>query len=176
VIWRAFRKTANDTAREAWWLEADAAASAGDADRVASLAQGVDQAATEDEAEDRREMVDGLRALATLRVAAVLPTVATQHRVIGADACHFLAPAALVGEPGAGGKLFLTTARVIFVGGRNVAWPWHRVRRVTRLGRELLVTAAGAADALHVHCNTYEDALVAAHIIARLAPRDPAQS
>jgi hypothetical protein len=169
VIWRAFRKPQADPAREAWWRDADEEAGAPQPGRLDALTHAMAPSSAADEHEGQTEMIDGLQALAALRAREALPVVLTQHRAIGADACHFLAPAALVGEPGAGGKLFLTSERLVFVGGRSVAWPWHRVRQFRRHGREVLVTAAGAAEPLHLHCGNYGDALVAAYVIARLS-------
>jgi hypothetical protein len=42
------------------------------------------------------------------------------------------------------------------------------VRGITRSDRDLVVTITGTGDALHVRCNTYADALIAAHIAHRL--------
>lgn len=70
----------------------------------------------------------------------------------------------------ASGKLFLTSRRVIFAGGASIAWPWHRVRRVTRHERDVLFEG-GDTLALRLRCNSYADALAAAAIGARLRQR-----
>ncbi len=68
------------------------------------------------------------------------------------------------------GKLFLTSQRVIFAGGASIAWPWHRVRRVSRHERDVLFEG-GDTLALRLRCNSYADALAAAAIGERLRHR-----
>jgi hypothetical protein len=114
-------------------------------------------------------MLEGLRELAALANAAALPMLATQHRAIGQDTCHFIAPVSLGVEGGGAGKIFLTSARIVFVGGRLRSWPWHRLRRITRAGRDLIIVIAGEADDLVLQCNTFGEALIAEHIIGRIA-------
>jgi hypothetical protein len=163
VIWRAFRQPSRAPNTDAWWRTADAVAAApGGAaiDRLAhdALPHDSTNPAHADEAERQQEMIDGLRALRLLTDQPAVPIVVTQHRVIGADTCHYVAPVTLAGESGAGGKLFLTSARLIFAGVSVTAWPWHRVRDVVRRERDIIVTATGGS-ALHVQANTFADAL-----------------
>ena len=115
-------------------------------------------------------MIEGLRALLTF-CSEPLPIVQTQHRAIGTDACHVIAPVSLAGDAGSAGKLFVTSARLIFTGSRPLAWPWHRVRQVVRQERTLIVVAAGAAEPLHVQCNSFGDALVIEHAARTLSAR-----
>jgi hypothetical protein len=174
VIWRTFRKSrAADASRDRWWREADAATADPSADALEALRRAASEAAqTADDVEQQEEMIDGLRALSAFR-AEPLPVLATQHRAIGADACHLILPVSLAGEHSAPAKLFVTSARLVLVGSTSIAWAWHRIRDAVRRGRDVLVTAAGAADILHVQCNTYGDALLAIDAITRLTRRDP---
>ena len=113
------------------------------------------------------EMLDGLEQLTSLagRDPAV---VQTQHRVIGSDVCHMVAPACLVGLTDHPGKLFLTSRRLIHVGDTVRAWPWHRIGGVDRTERALEITILGATDTINLICNTYGDAMAAAHLARRL--------
>ena len=120
-----------------------------------------------DDVERQEEMVDGLQQLLDAASGPV-PVVDTQHRVIGADVCHLAVPATLAGEVDTPGKLFVTSARLIFAGGRVQAWPWHRVRQLVRVERSLAVSVSGAADGIHLTCNSYGDALVALYIAGRV--------
>lgn len=112
-------------------------------------------------------MIEGLEALLRLS-AGQLPLVETQHRVIGQDLCHAAIPASLTGQTDVPGKLFLTSNRLVFAGGRVLAWPWHRVRSVTRVERAILVGVAGAGEPVQIACNTYGDAMVSVHMADRL--------
>ena len=116
-------------------------------------------------------MIDGLSQVQAIVSLAALPVVVTQHRVIGADVCHFVAPASQGGDVAEAGKLFLTAERLIFAAGRVQAWPWHRVREVERAGRSIAVVTTSGAEALRLHCNTYGDALVVRHLAGRLRKR-----
>jgi hypothetical protein len=169
VIWRAFRKTQPAAGQDAWWKEAEAVAADPAPDRIAALVAALDSAASNlDDREQQDEMIDGLRTVAAF-TSAPLPVVQTQHRAIGTDTCHVIAPASLVGDAGSAGKLFVTSTRLIFTGSRQVAWPWHRLRQVMRQRRTLLVVASGAAEPLHVQCNTFGDALIVEHAARTLS-------
>ncbi len=145
-----------------WWRQADALASSEDTIDLtplrASLVTGAD-----DERERQEEMLDGLDALASLRAAAHLPVVTTQHRVVGTDTCHAILPVTATGEAPGPATLFLTSARVILMRGHTRAWAWHRVRLV-RTGRDLAIVVTGTDHADVVHCNSYGDALSAVHL------------
>jgi len=169
LIWRVFRKSHPSTPDAAWWRRAEDAAATPTPEAIDALARDLAaSAAPPDEAERQDEMLGGLRDLAALAAAAALPIVATQHRVIGADTCHLIAPVSLGADAGAAGKLFLTSTRLVFVSGRPTAWPWHRVRKVTRTGRDLIVIAAGEQEAVLLRCNTYGEALVGHFLIQTL--------
>jgi len=155
----------------AWWREAEAVAGAVTRDAIGQLratAAAPDSAL--DDAEREHEMLEGLERLLEISEAGVLPVVATQHRVIGTDTCHTVMPASLVDATGASGKLFVTSGRLIFASGSVTAMPWHRVRTVTRVDRDVLIGLTGAGEPLQVRCNSYGDALVVVHLARRLKP------
>jgi hypothetical protein len=89
--------------------------------------------------------------------------------VIGTDTCHLAAPVTLAGAVPAPGKLFLTSARLIVAAGASHAWPWHRIKGVTRAGRDLVV--AGPGDGMRIMCNNFGDALAIEHLARRLSSR-----
>ena len=124
-----------------------------------------------DEAERQEEMIDGLRQMLAVAETRDLPVVVTQHRVIGADACYFVAPVSLAGDIAVPGKLFLTADRIIFASGKVHAWPWHRVHEIVRAGRSLSVVLHGGSEGISLQCNTYGDALVVWHLASRLRRR-----
>ncbi len=124
-----------------------------------------------DVAEAQHEMLDGLAALVDF-ARADLPVLDTQHRVIGTDTCHFLAPASLVDQVDSGGKVFVTSTRVIFASGTVLSWPWHLIARVRREDRDLLVDLKGR-PAVRLRLNTYEAALVIAALVGRLTTNRP---
>ena len=149
-----------------WWTAANRAVDAPDAETIARLRAAAAVVTDPDESERVEEWLDGLDRLLAL-AAAPLPIVATQHRVIGSDHCHFAVPASLGGQPDVPGKLFVTSARLVFAGPRVQAWPWHRVRGVLRQERTLSVVLAGG-DGPSIMCNSYGDAMVVAHLSRRL--------
>jgi len=174
VFWNVFRRSpADTTANDDWWRDANAASLAPDRTIVDRLRSAIDPATTSpDEVENRQEMVDGLDALLALTSADALPTILTQHRVIGTDTCHLFVPATRAGEVAVPGKIFLTSGRLIFAGGRAESWAWHRVRKVTRSGRDVLVILAGSEGGIHLQCNSHGDALLVSYVASRLsAPR-----
>jgi len=168
---RSWRKTSSSAVDASWWHEADAIAARPDLGAIDRLARAVPEAAdASDEAERQHEMIEGLRQLADVAALSALPAIATQHRVIGGDACYWVAPVSLPGETGAAAKLFVTSARLVLSAGHVRAWPWHRVSRVLRQGRDVIAVVTGVPDPLHVQCNTYGDALIVAHLAARAIP------
>lgn len=128
-----------------------------------------------DDVEVEQEMLEGLEQLLALTAdlaAGRPPRVETTHRVIGADACHFSAPASLPDDPAqASGRLLLTSTRAVFVGGtRLTALPWHALREVVRADRDLLLVRS-AEDAVRFRFNTFGDALAAAALARYLRPK-----
>jgi hypothetical protein len=118
----------------AWWREANALAGNPDRDRIAALrAQVEDAVKAPDIAELQEEMIDGLEGVLALVREPALPVIATQHRVIGQEVCHFIAPVSLIEEVDASGKLFATADRLVFAAGTVRQWPWHAI--VVQVGR-----------------------------------------
>ncbi len=172
MIWRVFKKSSSLPSNDSWWRDAEGVAESPAHSAIDDLAaRATPHRDDPDEAERQEEMIDGLRQLELLATAAALPTVVTQHRVIGADRCHFVTPVSLTGDVSTPGKLFLTGERLIFAGARVSAWPWHRVRDIVRSGRHLVVVGNDGADAMQLQCNTYGDALVIGHLARRLKKR-----
>lgn len=167
ALWRIFGKRVPPP-HAAWWTDADAASEAPTSDTIERLRAGMAApAAGADDHERQQEMVDGLEQLSSVMQSDQLPKIETGHRVIGSDACHLVAPVTLADSP-VGGKLFITSARVLFASGEVKAWPWHRVRGIARSDRDLIVTITGSGEVLHVRCNTYADALIATYLARRL--------
>jgi len=175
LIWRRFRKSAPNT--DDWWRRADALADAPARDAVDRLEHDINpHPSADDETERQIEMIAGLGDLAALATSAALPVIPTQHRVIGGDACHFIAPIGIGAETEGTGKLFLTATRLVVMGAAGRAVPWHRVRRVSRDARELVVVVAGDAEPLVLRCNTYGEALAAGYIMRTLLASTAAAS
>ena len=119
------------------------------------------------------EMLDGLEQLREAQrtvAAGTLPVVETHHRVIGADRCHFTAPASLPSDQHqANGRLLLTSARAVFVGGgRTSAAPWHAIHEIVRVERDVILLRADRSPAAHYRFNTYGDAVLCAFLAGRL--------
>jgi hypothetical protein len=155
--------------RGAW----DAAARTGNATDVARLRSELDALGLpEEEIEIEREMLDGLEQLAALSSAvesAGLPTIQTGHRVVRNDACHFTAPASMPDEPSQpGGRLLLTSARMIFVGGPGASAAWHALAEVVQTDRDVLLVRADGARMYRFRCNSYADAMTGAFVARRL--------
>lgn len=172
MAWGFFKKRAAPAHPdvELWWRDATAVALRPTRDGVDGLRPRLAPEAELDERERQIEMVEGLDELCAIAANDAMPVLDTQHRVIGADQCHFMAPVSAPDLGDAIGKLFLTSHRVIFAGGASIAWSWHRVRRVTRHERDVLFEG-GDTLALRLRCNSYGDALVAAALGERLRHR-----
>jgi hypothetical protein len=153
----------------AWWREANALAGTPDAERIAALrAQMADAAKAPDVAELQEEMIDGLERLLALAQQTVLPVIATQHRVIGSELCHFIVPVSLIEQVDAAGKLFATAERLVFAAGTVRQWPWHAIQTVTRVERDVLIDMRGRPAAARLRTNTYGDALLLVALAERL--------
>lgn len=152
-----------------WWREANALAAAPDAERLAALrAQIADARNTPDTAELQEEMIDGLERLLALAGEPALPVFATQHRVIGNEACHFIAPVSLIEEVDVAGKLFATGERLVFAAGTVRQWPWHAISAIARVERDVVIDLRGRPSAARLRTNTYGDALMLVALAHRL--------
>jgi hypothetical protein len=175
MAWGFFKKNAKavDPRLSLWWRDIDAALLRPTTDAVDDLRRrraSPDAPTDIDEHERQDEMLDALERLCVLATEAALPVLDTQHRVIGTDTCHFMAPVSAPDHGDAVGKLFLTSHRVIFAGGASIAWPWHRVRRSRRTERDVLFEG-GDTLALRLRCNSYGDAAIACVLAERLSRR-----
>ena len=177
-------KRSNDTdgadrearrALDAWRQEWTAAiATPGDA-RAAVLRSSLDAIGLPEEAKEiEAEMLEGLVVLCELTgwmSSGTLPIVETGHRVVGADRCHFIAPASAPDDPAQpAGTLFLTSQRMLFAGGgHSVRLAWHAVGQVACSERDLLLISRDRDTLRRYRLNSFGDALRATAIAGRLA-------
>ena len=161
-----------------WRTDWAAAIEQPDAAEAAALRARLAAAGPEDDdrLEMEREMLEGLDAIVALgrALAAGEPeAIATGHRAVAADRCYFSAPASLPDDPGQpSGTLLLTNIRAIFVGGaRALTIPWHAVGRSFPQNRDLVLVRSDRQDLHRFRCNSFADALRAAHLARFLATR-----
>jgi hypothetical protein len=162
--------------RDAWTRAAGAA----DVTALSVLSQDLDRMnLPEEEIEIEREMLAALRDLADL-IALVrvngLPVIATGHRAVAEDACHFIGPASMPDEPSQPtGRLLLTNRRAIFVGGASGTLPWHRIGAILQQDRDLVLLPTDGNEH-RFRCNSFSDALRSAFVARTLiaAHRRPA--
>lgn len=157
----------------AWRRRWSAALEGGNADLTSLRAELEAITRQGDDIEVELELLDALEQLEGAKRAAeagALPVVETQHRVISGDTCHYSAPASLPSDQQqANGRLLLTSARAVFVGGgRTTATPWHSVHEIVRHDRDVLFVRADRSPAAHFRFNTYADALLCAFLAGRL--------
>jgi hypothetical protein len=172
VAWSFFRKKPESAHPqiELWWRDANASLLRPTRAAVEDLRPRLVPPDQIDERERQEEMLDAVERLSAIWAAETLPVLDTQHRVIGTDVCHFMAPVSAPDHDDAAGKLFLTSERVVFAGGASIAWPWHRVRLATRHERDV-VFEGGDSLTLRLRCNNYGDAAIAALMAGRLSRR-----
>jgi hypothetical protein len=157
-----------------WRKEWSAAVAAADTAQVVPLRARLDGfGLPEDDVEIEREMLDALQDLGELTAAvraAGLPVVETGHRAVGTDRCHFTAPVSMPDEPAQpSGRLLLTSARAIFVGGANgAAAPWHSVGEALHVDRDVVLVRSDREKLYRFRCNTFSDALRAAFLAREL--------
>jgi hypothetical protein len=157
--------------RTAW----RAAAAAPESKHTLSLrAQLEELGLPEEEVEVEREMLDGLERLVELITNSArdgLPTVTTGHRIVGADVCHFSAPASMPDDPAQpSGRLILTNSRALFVGGaKGVTLRWHALAEPIHVERDVLLARADGEMAHRFRCNSFADAMTAAFVARQLA-------
>ncbi|CAN5725723.1 hypothetical protein BH18ACI5_BH18ACI5_18130 [soil metagenome] len=129
--------------------------------------------AVAEDVEVEEEMLDALQHLSDLRANVgdgPLPAIETHHRVVGSDACHFSAPASLPDDPAQpSGRVLLTNARSLFLGGtQGSTIPWHSIRDVLRIERDVLLVRADGSPAAHFRFNSFTEAVTAMFIARRL--------
>jgi hypothetical protein len=127
--------------------------------------------------EIEQEMLDGLDRLLALTAEIAtgrLPRIETAHRVVGADICHFSAPASVPDDHSqASGRVLLTSTRAVFAGGAKLApVPWHAVREIASAERDVLLIRS-ADSGVRFRFNNYGDAMVAAALAKRLKRPGP---
>ncbi|MBP1636754.1 MAG: hypothetical protein H6Q10_3328 [Acidobacteria bacterium] len=154
--------------------EIEAAAAAADRARLEALLERPKQLGLADEdAELECEHLAGLLAAADLREHLArgdpLEVIPTQHSAIAGERCHFLAPASFPdGLMDQGGKLFLTDARVLYLGHSRHEAAWPHVSEVRDQDRDVFLTVR-PLDLLRFRFNSYVDALRAAEIARHLS-------
>lgn len=120
----------------------------------------------EDDPEIQEEREDARRRVREAEAGGALPVLETQHRAIGADLCHFAAPASMP-DRDVFGKLFVTSRRLIFSGGSSIALGLGRIAAFEVEDRDLVVRPGGG-EPLRFRCNSFGDAAMAAWILDRL--------
>lgn len=128
---------------------------------------------SDDDADLEMELLDGLVEVERLKeqeaAGAPLPQVETSHRAVAGETCHFAAPASRPDVAGdGGGKLFLTSRRLVYIGTTPAAVSWAHVAAVHAASRDFVVRAR-PDRLLAFRCNSYADALAAAWIATHLA-------
>jgi hypothetical protein len=100
-----------------------------------------------------------------------LPVIATGHRVVGRDLCHFTAPVSMPDDPAQpSGRLLLTNSRAIFVGGaRGMTVAWHAVTKPKHSHRDLILVRVDGTSLYRFRFNSFDDAMSAAFIARQLA-------
>jgi hypothetical protein len=168
------RGTGEDRRVIEWRKSWEAAVDTGDTAQLAALRDGLDAMVglAPDDLEIEWEMLAALEDLADLSAsvrATGLPGVETGHRAIGSDRCHFTAPVSMPDEPSEpSGRLLLTSARAIFVGGTIAAVAWHGVGQVLQTGRDVILIRSDRSKLYRFRCNTFSDALRGAFLAREL--------
>jgi hypothetical protein len=169
------RRAPKADARLITWRKAWASAVASeDAAMTGGLRAQLDALGLPDEdVEIEREMLDGLQRLAELRESVRvegLPGIETGHRVVGAERCHFSAPASMPDEPAQpSGRLLLTSGRAIFLGGSaGTTVAWYAVSRALHADRDILLVRADRDRLYRFRCNSFADAMGGAFLARHL--------
>ena len=175
-FFRRFLRTRDAEREVKEWQEAWAKAVASpDRNAVGELRGRLELLSTPDgDLEIEREMLEALEHIvefAEVVAESGLPAVATGHRVVGADVCHFTAPVSMPDDPALpSGRLLLTNARAIFVGGaRGMAVAWHAITQPTQAHRDVILIRTDGTALYRFRCNSFGDAICAAFIARRLA-------
>lgn len=173
------RRPKRDPRLEAFRQEVAAACDAADGAAVDRLlARREELGLGEEEAAIEIEMLEGLREFLAFRADVErdgLPVLDTQHRVLGADRCHFWTPAFPPDRVESGGKLFLTGTRLVFLGGGVQATPWNAVSKITRDGSDLVVIVPSRDAILRFRCNAFGEAMRGQYVAERLLAENRAR-
>jgi hypothetical protein len=155
---------------DAWRQEWRTACAAPDRERASALSASLNSLGLpEEEIEIEREMIEALEHLLQLQnsvAAGGLPIVATGHRVVGSEPCHFSVPASMPDDASQpSGRLFFTRARAIFAGGaRSQSVPWHAVVDVLQQDRDVILVRHDRETLYRFRCNVFSDALSGAFL------------
>jgi hypothetical protein len=175
-FFRRFLRTRDAEREVKAWQEAWAKAVANpDRQAVSELRGRLDRLSAPDgDLEIEREMLEALEHVVDFAAAVKesgLPAIATGHRVVGTDVCHFTAPVSMPDDPTQpSGRLLLTNARAIFVGGaRGMAVAWHAITQPTQSHRDVILIRTDGSALYRFRCNSFDDAICAAFIARRLA-------
>jgi hypothetical protein len=175
-FFRRFLRTRNAEREVKEWQEAWAKAVASpDRNAVSELRGQLELLSAPDgDLEMEREMLEALEHVVEFAAAVAesgLPAIAPGHRVVGTDVCHFTAPVSMPDDPAQpSGRLLLTSARAIFVGGaRGLAVAWHAVTLPTQAHRDLVLIRTDGTALYRFRCNSFDDAICAAFIARCLA-------
>jgi len=173
VFARQYRRAAVDPELLAFRREVASACDALDVSAIGRLrARRQQLGQSEEDAAIEIERLDGLEEFLAFRSRVEqegLPSLDTQHRALGSDRCHFWTPAFLADRVDAAGKLFLTDARLVFIGGGVTAVPWSAVHKITRADRDLVVVVPARNAVFRFRCNTFGEALRASFVAETLA-------
>jgi hypothetical protein len=167
-------EVATERKLKAFGAEIDAAAAAGDAPRLESLLGRPAQLGLgdEDSALEVERLTGLLEALALRRRLAEgqpLDLVATAHRAVSGEDCYFLAPASFPdGLMDQGGKLFVTSKRIVYLGSSPRSAAWADVAEVRDHERDVILTVR-PLDLLRFRCNSYVDTLRVAELARHLS-------
>jgi hypothetical protein len=167
-------EVAQERQLKSFHAEIDAAAAAGDRARLeALLGRPAQLGLSEDDAALECERVAGLLAAFDLRVrlarGGTPDAIPTTHRAIAGETCYFMAPASFPdGLMDQGGKIFLTNARVLYLGNSTHSADWGHVAEVRDHERDIFLTVQ-PLDLLRFRFNSYVDALQAAELARHLA-------
>ena len=132
----------------------------------------------DEDVEIEREMLEALSSLVQLQrdvAANGLPVIASGHRVLGTETCHFSASCSMPDEPSEpSGRLMFTGVRAIFVGGSAaVTIPWHAVANVLQQHRDVMLVRRDREVLYRFRCNVFTDAMSAAFLAQSLSSRRP---
>ena len=168
------REAAREKQLDGFRAEIDAAAAAGDWKRLeALLARPAQLGLSEEDAALECERVAGLLAASDLheRLARGEPpdVILTTHRAVAGEHCYFICPASFPdGLMDQGGKLFLTSNRILYLGSSSHSAAWPQVTDVRHLERDLILTVQ-PLDLLRFRCNSYVDTLRAVELARHLS-------